>query len=240
MKRLTFRLAVLTAVVIFIQNPICINNADGFVFWTDPNGSADNFYWANGGSDFGLFGDPTLVGGDTLLFSPSGFIAKSLDGESNFITDKLVFELIAYSGFRFQSISITEYGDYQISGNGSVNVSGNLSVENLDAAGSLNNDLVAVPSMPVTGDNYDVYGLWSASAQVDINQPDWTYIKITLQNDLLAITTENGSIAWIEKKTLGTAIAIRIIPEPATIAILLIGSLAFIPKKKNDNYKIYL
>lgn len=235
MKIFTFRrfglLTLLTLSAFFALIPS--RNAQAFVAWSNSSGSATNFDWANGGSTYGLFGDPCLVGGDTLVFSPSGFKAESIYGESNYdsVSDCLEFELIAHSGLSFQGISITEYCDYEILGSGQVNISGSLSVENLDSTDILSDPLVSNPGMPVIGSDYTADSSIT-TAQVNIYQPDWTYIKVTLQNGLLAITYDDGSIAWIQKKVLGTSIAIQIIPEPATICLLAIGSLVFIKRKK--------
>jgi hypothetical protein len=188
--------------------------------WSNPSGSTDYFDWQNGQCLYGLFGDPMLVGGNTLVFFPSNFRAESIDGQTGFVSDSLEFELIAHPGFSFQSISITEYGDYGILGDGRVQVSGELSLENLDTDESLNNGLAATPAMPVISGQ----GTWQAWTQLDIDPLDWTRIKITLQNDLLAVSGF-GSAAWIEKKVLGQTVAIQIIPEPATIATLSIGAI---------------
>ena len=228
MKRFSLKLVVS---VIVITNLLFTSLSFGFISWDNPSGSATNFNWANGGSDVNLFGSPTLVGGNTLVFSPSNFRAESSDGDSCSISDILSFELIAHPGLSFQGISITEYCDYQIIGNGLVNISGSLSVENPASNNILSDSLVSNPGMPLVGSGY-VDDSSVTTAQVNINQPDWTSINVTLQNDLLAITYANGSVAWIQKKALGTSIAIQIIPEPATIALLGIGSLTFIRRKK--------
>jgi hypothetical protein len=168
-----------------------------------------------------LFGDPILVGGNTLVFFPSTFRAESLDREVTSVSDRLEFELIAHSGFSIQDISITEYGDYGISGSGLIQVSGTLSTANLDSTtDTLSSSLIAdLPARPPA----DSSGQWQAWTQLDTVPADWTRIKITLENNLLAVSG-SGSAAWIEKKVLGNAIAIQIIPEPATVAMLSIGA----------------
>jgi hypothetical protein len=190
------------------------------VLWSNPDGSAKLFDWVNGQSLYGLFGDPILVGGDTLVFFPSMFRAESM-GQTNSVSDRLEFELIAHPGFGFQNISITEFGDYGILGNGLVQASGALSVENMDTTDILNSDLITdLPSMFPDNDS----GVWQGWSQLDIGPADWTHIKITLENNLLAVSG-NDSAAWIEKKVLGDAIALQIIPEPATVAMLSTGAI---------------
>lgn len=196
--------------------------AQAAIFWSNPTGSADFFDWQNGQSLYGLFGDPILVGGNTLVFFPSTFRAESLDREVNSVSDSLEFELIVHSGFSIQDISITEYGDYGILGSGLVQVSGTLSAVNLDSTtDTLSNSLITdLPERPPA----DSSGQWQAWTQLGTVPADWTRIKITLENNLLAVSG-SGSTAWIEKDVLGNAVAIQIVPEPATVAMLIIGTI---------------
>jgi hypothetical protein len=213
MQKVSF-LAVVSVLFVF-------SVAQANISWGNPTGNADFFDWQNGQSLYGLFGDPILVDGNTLVFFPSTFKAESLDREVISVSDKLEFELIAHSGFSFQDISITEYGDYGILGNGLVQVSGALSVVNLDSTtDTLNSSLITdLPEMPQA----ESFGQWQAWTQLNIIPADWTHIKITLENNLLAVSG-SGSVAWIEKKVLGNAVAIQIVPEPATVAMLSIGA----------------
>ncbi|MGB8225651.1 MAG: PEP-CTERM sorting domain-containing protein [Sedimentisphaerales bacterium] len=207
--------------------------AQAAIFWSNPTGNADFFDWQNGQSLYGLFGDPTLVDGNTLEFFPSTFRAESADRQTDSVSDTLEFELFAHPGFSFRNISITEYGDYGISGNGLVQVSGILSVENLDTADTLNSSLITdLPERPPADSN----GQWQAWTHLDVVPADWTHIKITLENNLFAISG-SGSAAWIEKNVLGNAIAIQIIPEPATVAMLSIGLMLTLCKSRKRQYK---
>ncbi|PKL47951.1 MAG: hypothetical protein CVV39_05040 [Planctomycetes bacterium HGW-Planctomycetes-1] len=194
------------------------SSAQANILWNNPSGTAGLFDWQNGQSLNGLFGDPTLVGGNTFTFFPSNFRAESTDGITDSVYDILEFELIAHSGFSFQNIAITEYGDYGIFDSGCVQVSGSLTVTNLDTMEFLTASLSSDLLMPQT-DNILPWQAWSG---VNISAPDWTHIKITLENCLYA-GSEDGSISFIEKKVLGSAISLQVVPEPATIAILSFG-----------------
>jgi hypothetical protein len=222
----------LAAVILFIL--ISGQNAQALTYWTNSSGSATNFDWANGGSNNGLFGDPNPVG-DTLAFSPSNFSAQSSDGLTDFVSDTLEFELTAHPGLSFKSITITEECDYVISvldeenGQGSVQATATLSINNLDTSDVLGN--LIIDSTPIGSSSY-LFGIWEPEAELNINQQDWTHIKITLTNDLKADTTGLGSNALIEKKEFGTTISIQMVPEPATIGLLALGSLVLLGKKK--------
>ncbi|MCX5633775.1 MAG: PEP-CTERM sorting domain-containing protein [Phycisphaerae bacterium] len=218
---------IVAAIVLFVFS------AAQAVVWSNPTGNADFFDWQNGQSLYGLFGDPILVGGNNLVFFPSMFRAESLDRETNSVSDSLEFELTAHSGFSFQNISITEYGNYGISGSGLVQVSGALSVENLDTADTLSSSLITdLPERPPADPN----GQWQAWTYLDIVPAGWTHIKITLENNLFAISG-SGSSAWIEKNVLSNAIAVQLIPEPATVAMLSIGVMFTLYKSRKRQYK---
>ena len=217
--------------IVFVTVILCaLSAASANIFWNNPDGTADYFDWTNGQSLYGLFGDPMLVGGNTFVFFPSNFRAESSDAQSSTVSDRLEFELIAHQGFGFHGISITEYGDYGILGHGSVNASGMLSAKNLDTAEVLSETLSTTPSMPARMGQ----GEWEGWSQVSIGPAGWTRIKITLENDLFAIAGY-GATAFIEKKVLGSAVAIQIIPEPATAAILTIGSLLMYCNHRGKN-----
>ncbi|MGD0786143.1 MAG: PEP-CTERM sorting domain-containing protein [Sedimentisphaerales bacterium] len=205
--------------VVILFTLVAVQPAGAVAFpWDNPNGGNSDFSWANGGSEYGRFGSPHLDTGNTLIFSPISFEAVSLDGESVSVSDKLEFE--ASSGYGFQTILITESGDYEIEEAGTVSASGTLWVENLDTS--------VILSEPLSFTLLLTESTWQGSAQVSIAPTDWTYIKVTFENELSA-TAADGSVASIEN----TASDIKIqVPEPATIGLLTLGSLVFIGKKK--------
>src|SRR5262245_48412816 len=93
------------------------------------SGSASFFDWANGhNSNSNLFGTPTLIG-DTFYFFPSNFVAVSNNGVPGTATDTIDVDLIIHSNFKFDGISVTEYGDYSIDGaGGSVDCQGVMNI----------------------------------------------------------------------------------------------------------------
>jgi uncharacterized protein (TIGR03382 family) len=189
-------------------------SAHAFVPWANDNGAATNFTWANGGSDTGLFGSPILVGGDTFVFFPSGFRAESSGGVAGAASDRLQFDLFANANFAFTDIRVVEYGDYGIFGEGLVAVAGALTATDLIGGGSATDALVSTPGGPITMPGF---GNWTASAGVDATGT--RALRIELRNDLIAITFGN-SAAFIEKKVLGSAVGIQIIPAPGAVALM--------------------
>ncbi len=191
-------------------------SAHAFVFWNNPNGTANGFDWKDGGSDNGLFGDPVIIG-NTFTFFPSGFIASGLNGTAGFISDRLEVELIAHKNFNFTGIKITEVGDYGILGTGGVQASAFMVVTDLAMVRPWETDVMATtPTMPITVGA----GQWSGTMSVDLANvpgPDWFHIKLVLNNNLQAVAGANSS-SFIQKKAAG--ITITVLPTPGSLALL--------------------
>ncbi len=212
---------------LLVQLVLIARPAQALTYWTDKDGAANFFNWENGGSDKGLFGDPILVGGDTFVFFPSNFRAESINGKAASKSDRLEVGLLAHPGYTISAIQITEYGDYGILDQGKVSVSGTMFVTNLNVYDVRWDNLKSTPPSPILSGQ----GNWSA--KVGVTDIDWTHLKIVLNDNLMAISCL-GSTAFIEKKVVGDAVAIRIIPEPATICLLGLGTLSLIRRKNNN------
>lgn len=63
-----------------------------------------------------LFGAPTVTG-NSIDFNPVGFDAASANGGSDITNSNLVFMVVAKSGSRIDSITLTEMGDTTLAGN---------------------------------------------------------------------------------------------------------------------------
>jgi hypothetical protein len=213
-----------TAVAGFAALAASAGSALAFVPWDQPNGSAANFSWANGGSRDGRFGNPVLVAGNTFVFFPQNFRAQSVNGGASIVGDRLEFDLFANAGFRITGISIAEFGDYGIVGEGgSVADAGGLFVTNLDTSEVASSQIVTTPGSPITGEGF---GNWSGNAAVDVsnNQPAWTRVHVVVDNDLIAISGAGG-VAYIEKKVFGSGVSITIVPTPGSLALVAAGGL---------------
>lgn len=229
MKNLVFRFAALVIIIYCIQSFVFINNANAFVAWTIPSGSAVNFDWENGGSDNGLFGNPVIIGENIFAFFPQNFRADSLNGQSAEVSDTLSFDLIAHSNALITGIQISEYGDYGILGSGFVNMYGALQAENLVTSETEYANLIPTPLMPVYSDTGEA--VWTADGAVSFNN-GWTHLRVTLSSNLLTIS-DPGSVTFIQEKIVGDSVAITIIPEPATLIVLAAGILCLKIKNRN-------
>ncbi|OHB59435.1 MAG: hypothetical protein A2173_04950 [Planctomycetes bacterium RBG_13_44_8b] len=221
---LHFRTAALLLMTLFfiqmVQPVFNSGDVQAVIYWSNSSGTASGFSWANGGSDKGLFGDPTLVGGNTFVFAPTNFRAESSNGISAITSDRLQFDLIANPGKEIKSIKITEGGDYGIQFEGKVSAGGAIFITNLEQYEVRKQLFDMEPDMPIMPPPYE--GLWDG--QVEISNLNWSYLRVVLNNNLIAISLP-GSTTWIEKKDFGSNVNIEIIiPEPATLFILALGS----------------
>ncbi len=196
--------------------------AEAVIYWANASGSAGSFDWSNGGSDNGLFGDP-VVSGNTFIFTPSNFRAESVNGVAAIVSDRMEVTITAKPGSVITGIRITEYGDYGILSQGMVSVSGTMFLTNLNEFEVRYSDFGSNPASPISS------GIGSWDAEVAVDSFEWPRLKLVLDNNLMAISSP-GSVTFIEKKVMGSAVSVEIIPEPATIAILTLGAL-FLRKK---------
>jgi hypothetical protein len=201
-----------------------ISNARGAgIPWGNTNGSSPGFFsWQNGNNETNLFGDPLPIG-NTLVFFPSNFKAVSTGGTPDSKFDKINVDILADGAQNITEIRIHEIGDYSILGQGaSASVVGTLVVTPIISNGVIPpsfNGLAINPAMPVTSGGAP----WTGNASVTFSVANGVKkIHLTLDN-ILSATSDADSTATIDKK-LTQGIIIEVIPEPATIGMLLCGA----------------
>jgi hypothetical protein len=195
--------------------------------WTNPSGSASDYDWSNGESDNGLFGSPTLIG-ESLFFFPSDFKAESTSATPTQTQDRLRFTITAKPGLMISQVTINETGNYSILGNGSVDVTGLLSVTNQSGPGLVTDALATSPSMPVATSS-SAQGGWTGSAIV--SPPfGWTTVQVELDNVLSAVAT--GGAASIYKTITEVQIQTLPIPEPSAAGLLLLAGGSLLARRR--------
>jgi hypothetical protein len=219
--------------------------------WTNPNGSNSEISWANGESDSGLFGSPTIVG-TSFLFFPNNFEANASDGSSQTTSDRLSFTLTAAQGKQIEQITFKELGDWTILGIGAVKASGALFVTQLNSPGFATTyvdtmDVVYTDvannttiNGPAAFPNSTGNGTWEGV--YTINLPDGvTSVQIVMNNIMQAVTTGQGSTANIEKKVIGpgtqspTFTLDVFVPEPASLGVLFMGAAALLRRSRRTS-----
>ena len=173
---------------------------------------------SDGGSDNGLFGDPTLAG-NNILFTPKNFRATASNGGTDNVSDRLQFTLTADQGGQLNGINVRELGDYSILRGGEVSAFGGLFV--YDSKGNIYSDSLNFPAS-TTG---TAAGVYDETATV-MFPAGTTQVTVVFNNILEAAADPNGT-ATIAKKLVRGGVDIQIItpsvPEPGSLAILIGG-----------------
>lgn len=200
---------------------VAATSASADVPWSNAAGTGAFFSWANGQSINGLYDDPQLIGGSTFLFNPANFDAAATDGAQVTTSDTLSFDLFTDSGFQVSGIQIVELGSYSTTGDATVDINANLSVDDISAGASRNTTgTMFFNPLPPFG---DPTGTFQGNVLADLSfGAAWTDIHVEFTNNLIAISTP-GNAATIRLDVVGAQIAIMVVPAPATAALGLFG-----------------
>ncbi len=187
-----------------------------------------------------LFEAPTRVG-DSLLFFPTNYAASSSNGVPDTTVGILTFDLEAKNGETIDLIRFTEVGDYTLttpgSGTSTASVAGALIVTVLEVFGVpvqfdptihfQSASLVANPAVPyVLQNDFFEFDIFTATAEINLAAvvPGATKVQVQF-NNILNATSEVGTTAFIQKKSVNGAVVIEvegpgpIIPEPSTVVM---------------------
>ena len=191
---------------------------------------------------FALYEAPVAYG-DYLAFTPSSFFARSENGEGpDFTNGTLEMTITAKDGWAIDAVSFLESADVTLTGvgtaatNASIGGSSHILVTEINgipAVALAQTDFVYDPqsSFDLAADGpmvaYGISGL-ATITMYDIFSDIVPVTSLVLVVDnALSANSELGTIAEMQKKILvnqGLTIETHNIPEPATIALLLVGS----------------
>lgn len=211
------------------------SGASGMVAWSNASGSTSLLEWENGQSQNGLFGDPT-VSGDTFFFlANNNFTAISAGGGSVTVTDTLSVDVHALGLNEFTEVLFYSAGDYNLLGpDATVDVTGNLDVENLDNGDVFSDAFTVIDPIPFPFG--DAVGQWEGFSLVDLSGESggpFTSLHIEFTNSVIAISGVSGSssIALGTLPVTQASFALRIIPAPGS-AVALIGGVALVARRR--------
>lgn len=171
----------------------------------------------------GLFGRPT-VSGNTLFFTPVGFDARSaggIDGGFELANQTINVRVSVHEGYRFDSVFVTERGDYLLLGNGAaVDVGGQLRVFDVASSGT-DRSAAFLPDAPLTQTGFPTRN-WTVNAAIAVGDLNARALNLTLEN-LLVASSVPASLGFVEKKFAGLDIAVSPVPEADAWAMMLAG-----------------
>lgn len=194
-----------------------------------------------------LWGAPT-VSGNGIIFNPTAAFAATASGGSSDLTDGKLNTTLASNNPGVDSIHnilISERGDYTLAGSGTSATSASVSAPVFLTLTEVN----GVPISPValfsgnvafspSAGSYNLVSnpgsgqIWTGSLLIDVDallpglgiNGHATKIQYVMDNTLLAFS-QAGTISFIEKKN-GFVTLQTNVPEPSTLVLALIGSLA--------------
>jgi hypothetical protein len=194
-----------------------------------------------------LYGPPT-VAGNGITFSPTAAFSSNVSGGNSDITDgKLNTTLVTNnpSVGAIDNILVSERGDYTLAGSGTSATNTSVSAPVFLTLTEVNGGTVSPVALfsgnltfsPSSG-SYNLVSnpgsgvIWNGSLLINVDallvangiNGRATRIEYQMDNQLLAFS-QSGSIAFIEKKNGFVSISVNV-PEPSTLVLALIGSLA--------------
>jgi hypothetical protein len=175
---------------------------------------------------------------DTLLFDPTGFGVQVSPGPgTGFIDSELEMMIVAHPGFGLISLSFAEEGDYTLAGRGEVAVGVPLFWEIVEVDGSMITPILGsgqadfISTTEGTGEIWRVdFGLDLAIELATAEETRGeigthvTKMNLRFDNSLSAEADDDQSVAFIKKKQIeGLHVHTEPVPEPASLAMLVIG-----------------
>lgn len=169
-----------------------VGTAQAFVPWANTNGNGSTFDWFGGGSDTGLFGSPSLVGGDTFLFSPGFFRAQSSGGHTSQTHDRLQVDLLIHEDQHSAQISFVNTWAYNVVGQGSsVTATSAIYLTDLNNFRVLSVTYTLPPGLTGSGE-------LRAGPTIDVPVDlDWRHFQLVVNTTFIA-TSGPGGFASIE------------------------------------------
>jgi len=179
--------------------------------------------------DSTLFGTGTVVG-NSISFLPTNFSVESLNGAGQAsLTDTLNVTVESITaGYTMNMFTLAEVGDYRLDGaTASVDASARFMVDSATTnCGLFSCSDSGIFTAGVLADTAGALTDWSLGGTIDLaNTANWgsdTKVILQLQNNLLADTTLQNELAFIQKKKGGLGITVNPVPVPA--AVWLFGS----------------
>lgn len=215
-----------------------ISTAAADVPWTNSNGSNSVISWANGRSDLGLFGSPTVIGDTFFFLQNNNFDAQSAGGGTVTTADNLRVTVTAQGNRMFTEVRFESVGDFTLFGSGaSVDVQGGMTIT--DAFNPLHagsDGFHTTPGFPVYGNDLDItYSTWIGYSYIDlfsIGGGAFTSIDLVFSNSLIAITLPGETAAIATLPNTQGGFSLTVLPAPGSAALLGLGALAGLRRRR--------
>lgn len=202
-------------------------------------GDGVHFSYSNGSDLNGQFGTPDTYGTDTLYFPLTNFLATSSDG-AGLVTDSdtVSFDMTLDPLWEFTMIRFVVYGTYTVSGlDASVNwdplIVASDGINAWDSDNLLWGGTATTPSpMPYTSGSGPWDGLNIIDFTLVVPAPVYPNFHLDVTNILEAYSGTVGSSATINNTFSSLEMAIVFIPEPGSLALLALGGVALLRRRR--------
>ncbi|MCB9855839.1 MAG: PEP-CTERM sorting domain-containing protein [Phycisphaerales bacterium] len=180
-----------------------------------------------------LYGAP-IRDGNRLIFTPLTFASFASNGAADTTSGTLSMIIRADVGQFLTSIFIRETGDFSLLGVGtpatSATINGLLTITELapGSAPTITSTLGVMPAAPYALPA-DMAGEFVATTEIDVSGLGFTEVVLNFNNNLQT-TSENGTVSFIQKKTVVITVNPEI-PEPATLSLLAISGVVLLRRR---------
>jgi hypothetical protein len=178
-----------------------------------------------------LFGEP-MRADNSLWFFPTTFASEAHDGSSDTTAGTLTMTIRADEGCYLNEIIVSEYGIYSLAGSGgsgtSASVSGTLHIDTGSQVLEVPMDVTPEPPyiLPPGCTDEQFIGSIVINLPAGVSQVSFSF------EDILQTSSESGTAAYIQKNIVsGPVIGIAVIPEPASMFLLLGGGAALLRRR---------
>jgi hypothetical protein len=188
----------------------------------------------------GLFGDPDLDY-DTFVFTSASFGVSAQNGLSDHQSDTVSFNVHLLPTFTLTILEVRAYGDYLLHGIGStVNLSATLQLQEFAAQApeplprTFTDSLTTTPeTFPLTSEGDLLQGTYAGVATVNVatelpGVDNDLHIEFTNILDALAAQVGDANLNLVFQPA---RFEITLIPEPATLSLLMLGGLALLRRR---------
>lgn len=201
--------------------------------WTNPSGDAGDFTYSNGGDLNGLFGQPA-IGTNAIAFPVTMFVVNASSADStDEAWDIVSFDIVVDPGLYLGVVNVFALGTYNVSGQGAfVDLTNALTItENDGDQRAYPQDMVTSVAFPI---DYFASGSWNGNAVLDLSNefpPPSAALHVELSASLFADGGITGG-AYLDQSFESIAFEFVFIPEPGTLALLALGALAAVRRRR--------
>lgn len=188
-----------------------------------------------------LFGTPTVLN-NSIYFTPVNFDVASLNGTGiNIANATLNLKVTPKIGFDLDTVALNESGDYLLLGRGFKGVEATGQLRAFDLSDPAVLETAGIVSTPTTATGLPTKN-WSAFAGINLDTPTWLQgggIDLSIENILLAYTSQPNSLAFIEKKFVGVSFITSPVPEPSNRSLFLssLGLIGYLVHRRSFGNK---